>query len=86
MESAPGTDGDENFRMEGIRAHRFSRTRDSVLNELIRESRIAERVALDTCRVFISTLRNDDRATRRIMERIAQIEKQSDAMDGSYPK
>lgn len=86
MESASGADGDENFRREGMRAYRSFHADDGVLNELIQESRIAERVALNACRSFIDALRNDDPATRRIMERIAKIEEQSDVTDGPCSK
>jgi bacterioferritin len=48
----------------------------SDLNDMIRENLIAERVAIDTYRAFIDYLKDDDPTTRRIMEKILEMEEE----------
>ncbi len=43
---------------------------------MIRENLIAERVAIDTYRAFIEYLKDNDPTTRRIMEKILEMEEE----------
>jgi bacterioferritin len=70
-------DGEPNFSPEGLqtRSH-VAYMEGTTLNDMIRENLIAERVAIDTYRAFINYLQGDDPTTRRIMEKILEMEEE----------
>ncbi len=77
-------DDDENFRMAGARASHAIRLMRDILAELNTECRISEQVAHHACHEFLTRLKNDDPATRRIMEKIAQIDAHAIAHDDAH--
>lgn len=70
-------DGEPDFAPEGLhtRSH-VAYMAGTDLNDMIRENLIAERVAIDTYRAFIEYLKDDDPTTRRIMEKILEMEEE----------
>ncbi len=70
-------DGQPDFSPEGLhtRSH-VAYMEGTDLNDMIRENLIAERVAIDTYRAFIEYLKDNDPTTRRIMEKILEMEEE----------
>jgi bacterioferritin len=68
-------DGEPNFSPEGLhtRSH-VEYMPGTTLQDMIQENLIAERVAIETYRAFVEYLKDDDPTTRRIMERILEME------------
>ena len=70
-------DGEPDFSPDGLhtRSH-VTYMAGTDLSDMIRENLIAERVAIDTYRAFIEYLKDDDPTTRRIMEKILEMEEE----------
>ncbi len=70
-------DGEPNFSPQGLhtRSH-VEYMPGTDLTDMIQENLIAERVAIDTYRAFIEYLKDDDPTTRRIMEKILEMEEE----------
>jgi bacterioferritin len=70
-------DGEPNFAPEGLQTRSHVEYMPGTdLNDMIQENLIAERVAIDTYRAFINYLKDDDPTTRRIMEKILEMEEE----------
>jgi bacterioferritin len=69
--------GEPNFNPEGLltRSHAEYVEGDSLL-DMIKEDLVAERIAIDSYREFISYLDNDDPTTRRMLEGILSMEEE----------
>jgi len=69
--------GEPNFNPEGLltRSHAEYVEGDSLM-DMIKEDLVAERIAIDSYREFISYLGNDDPTTRRMMEEILAMEEE----------
>jgi bacterioferritin len=69
--------GEPNFNPEGLltRSHAEYVEGDTLI-DMIKEDLVAERIAIDSYREFISYLGNDDPTTRRMMEGILAVEEE----------